>query len=60
LLPVDQSCFGFIAGLPVRVDKRVVVWRSDDPQALAIDFAATRVGTHLAALRRVPIPVKVG
>ena len=33
---------------------------ADDPQALAIDFAATRVGTHLAALRRVPIPVKVG
>lgn len=60
LLPVDQSSFGFIAGLPVRVDKRVVVWRSDDPQALAIDFAATRVGTHLAAIRRVPIPVKVG
>jgi len=42
------------------IAKRVVVWRSGDPQALAIDFAAKRIGTHLAALRRVPIPVKVG
>jgi hypothetical protein len=60
LMPAGQAGFGFIGGLPVRVDKSVVVWRSDDSKALAIDFAVTCAGTHLGGLRRVPIPVKVG
>jgi hypothetical protein len=40
------------------VDKSIVVWRSDDTQALAIDFHHSSAGTHLARLRRCEIPVK--
>jgi hypothetical protein len=60
LVPVEKPSYGFLHGLPVRVDKRVLVWRADDTRALAIDFAATGAGTHLASLSRVPVPVKIG
>lgn len=45
-------------GLPVRVDKRLIVWRNGDTQALAADFfhlPATK-DTHVTNLQRVPIP----
>ncbi len=45
-------------GLPVRVDKRLIVWRDGDTQALAADFfhlPATK-DTHVTNLHRVPIP----
>ena len=45
-------------GLPVRVDKRLIVWRDGDTQALAADFfhlPATK-DTHVTNLQRVPIP----
>lgn len=58
LLPIEKPTVGIHLGLPVRVDKSIVVWRSDDTQALAIDFHHSPAGTHLARLRRCPIPVK--
>ena len=58
LLPLDKPTVGIHLGLPVRVDKSVIVWRSDDTQALAIDFHHSSAGTHLARLRRCEIPVK--
>jgi hypothetical protein len=42
----------------VRVDKRLIVWRDGDIQALAADFfhlPATK-DTHVTNLQRVPIP----
>jgi hypothetical protein len=45
-------------GLPVRVDKRLIVWRDGDTQALAADFfhlPATK-DTHVTNLQKVPIP----
>lgn len=60
LMPIEKPTFGIHLGLPVRVDRSVVVWRSDDPQALAIDFAAGAGGVHLAGMRRCPVPVKAG
>ena len=58
LLPLEKPTYGIHRGLPVRVDKTVVVWRSDDELALAIDFHHSAQGTHLARLRRCPMPVK--
>lgn len=45
-------------GLPVRVDKRLIVWRKGDTEALAADFfhLPTNQDTHIAHLRRVKIP----
>lgn len=60
LLPLEKPTFGIHLGLPVRVDKSVVVWRSDDAQALAIDFHHSSAGTHLARMRRCEIPVSSG
>jgi len=60
LMPIEKPSFGIHLGLPVRVDRSVVVWRSDDAQALAIDFAAGAGGVHLAGMRRCPVPVKAG
>jgi len=60
LMPIEKPTFGIHLGLPVRVDRSVVVWRSDDAQALAIDFAAVAGGVHLAGMRRCPVPVKAG
>jgi hypothetical protein len=60
LLPIEKPTFGIHLGLPVRVERSVVVWRSDDPQALAIDFATGAGGVHLAGMRRCPVPVKAG
>ena len=45
-------------GLPVRVDKRVLVWRSNDTEALAADYFR-HPGTgdvHMANLYRVKVP----
>lgn len=58
LVPLEKPTYGIHLGLPVRVDKSIVVWRSDDTQALAIDFHHSGAGTHLARLRRCDIPVK--
>lgn len=60
LMPIDKPTYGIHLGLPVRVNLSVVVWRSDDEQALAIDFAAVAGGAHLAGMRRCPVPVKMG
>jgi hypothetical protein len=45
-------------GLPVRVDKRVLVWRSNDTEALAADYFRhpTTGDIHFARLYRVPVP----
>ena len=45
-------------GLPVRVDKRLIVWRKGDTEALAADFfhLTANQDTHIAHLRRVKIP----
>ena len=58
LLPLEKPTTGIHLGLPVRVDKSIVVWRSDDAQALAIDFHHSSAGTHLARMRRCEIPAK--
>ena len=44
-------------GLPVRVDKRVLVWRSNDREALAADYFRhpTTGDVHFARLYRVPV-----
>ena len=56
--PLEKPTTGIHLGLPVRVDKSIVVWRSDDTQALAIDFHHSGAGTHLARMRRCEVPVK--
>ena len=45
-------------GLPVRVDKRLLVWRNGDTEALAADFfhLPETNDVHVAHLRRVKIP----
>ena len=45
-------------GLPVRVDKRVLVWRSNDREALAADYFRhpTTGDVHFARLYRTPTP----
>jgi hypothetical protein len=45
-------------GLPVRVDKRVLVWRSNDTEALAADYFRhpTTGDLHFARLYRAPTP----
>ena len=58
LMAAEKATYGIHLGLPVRVDKSVLVWRSDDTLALAVDFHHSSAGTHLARLRRCPIPVK--
>lgn len=58
LLPLEKPTAGIHLGLPVRVDWSVVVWRNDDTQALAIDFHHSPAGTHLARMRRCPVPVR--
>ena len=58
MLPLEKPTTGIHLGLPVRVDKSIVVWRSDDTQALAIDFHHSGAGTHLARIRRCEVPVK--
>ena len=58
LLPLEKPAYGIHRGLPVRVDKTVLAWRSDDELALAIDFHHSAAGTHLARFRRCQIPVK--
>jgi hypothetical protein len=47
-------------GLPVRVDKRVLVWRSNDNEALAADYFRhpTTGDVHFARLYRVPVPAR--
>jgi hypothetical protein len=42
----------------VRVDKRVLVWRSNDTEALAADYFRhpTTGDVHFARLYRVPVP----
>jgi hypothetical protein len=47
-------------GLPVRVDKRVLVWRSNDNEALAVDYFRhpTTGDVHFARLYRVPVPAR--
>jgi hypothetical protein len=47
-------------GLPVRVDKRVLVWRSNDTEALAADYFRhpTTGDVHFARLYRVPVPAR--
>ena len=47
-------------GLPVRVDKRVLVWRSNDTEALAADYFRhpTTGDIHFARLYRVPVPAR--
>ncbi len=47
-------------GLPVRVDKRVLVWRSNDREALAADYFRhpTTGDVHFARLYRVPVPAR--
>jgi hypothetical protein len=45
-------------GLPVRIDKRLIVWREGDTEALAADFfhlAATR-DTYFTHLQKVKVP----
>jgi hypothetical protein len=58
LMAATKPTYGIHLGLPVRVDLSALVWRSDDVLALAIDFHHSAAGTHLARLRRCPIPVK--
>jgi hypothetical protein len=55
---LEKPTYGIHRGLPVRVDKTVLAWRSDDELALAIDFHHSAAGTHLARLRRCQVPVK--
>lgn len=45
-------------GVPVRVDKRALVWRSSDTEALAVDYFRhpTTGDIHFARLYRVPVP----
>jgi hypothetical protein len=45
-------------GLPVRVDKRVLVWRSNDTEALAADYFRhpTTGDVHFARLYRTSTP----
>jgi hypothetical protein len=47
-------------GLPVRVDKRVLVWRMNDTEALTADyFRHPSTGdVHFARLYRVPTPAR--
>jgi hypothetical protein len=47
-------------GLPVRVDKRVLVWRSNDTEALAADYFRhpTTGDVHFARLYRVTAPAR--
>ena len=47
-------------GLPVRVDKRVLVWRSNDTEALAADYFRhpTTGDVHFARLYRVSAPAR--
>jgi hypothetical protein len=47
-------------GLPVRVDKRALIWRSSDTEALAVDyFRHPMTGdVHFARLYRVPVPAR--
>jgi hypothetical protein len=50
--------YGSHMGLPVRIDKRLIVWREGDTEALAADFfhlAATR-DTHFTHLQKVKVP----
>lgn len=58
LMPIEKPTYGIHLGLPVRVDTSIVVWRSDDELALAIDFHHSSAGTHLARMRRCEVPVK--
>jgi hypothetical protein len=58
LMPLAQPTYGIHRGLPVRIDKTVMAWRADDELALAIDFHHSAAGTHLAQMRRCPIPAK--
>jgi hypothetical protein len=58
LMAAAKPTYGIHLGLPVRIDLSAVVWWADDAQALAIDFHHSAAGTHLARLRRCPIPVK--
>lgn len=46
-------------GLPVRVDKRMLVWRAHDSEALVADYFRhpTTHEVHLAALYRAKVPV---
>jgi hypothetical protein len=47
-------------GLPVRVDKRVLVWRSNDREALAADYFRhpTTGDVHFARLYRMAVPAR--
>jgi hypothetical protein len=50
--------YGSHMGLPVRIDKRLIVWREGDTEALAADFfhlAATR-DTYFTHLQKVKVP----
>jgi hypothetical protein len=51
--------YGSHLGLPVRIDKRLIVWREGDTEALAADFfhlPATR-DTYFTHLQKVKVPI---
>ena len=54
----EKPSFGIHQGLPIAVNYSAVVWRKQDAQALAIDFAYHRPsdGVHLARVRRCAAP----
>jgi hypothetical protein len=54
----DKPSFGIHQGLPITANYSAVVWRKNDAQALAIDFAYHRPsdGVHLARVRRCAVP----
>jgi hypothetical protein len=57
---IARPYFSTHRGLPVRVDKRLIVWREGDAEALAADyFHLPETGdVHLANLVRVPVPAR--
>jgi hypothetical protein len=54
----EKPSFGIHQGLPIAANYSAVVWRKNDAQAMAIDFAYHRPsdGVHLARVRRCAVP----
>jgi hypothetical protein len=57
-VPITNPFYGMHKGLPVRIDRSLTVWRSNDEMALAADFfyAPETRDLHVANLYRVNVP----
>ena len=58
IVPITNPFYGVHKGLPVRIDKSLTIWRSNDEEALAADFfyAPDTRDLHIANLYRVKVP----